>query len=182
MKYEDHLEQCVENYCKLNNIRFIRGYVPVEHQRKLEDFIRNHMELERRHNRKIEEENKWAIKNIIDLSKYQILESPIEQFLYVAIEADGIGKYCTPQYKIGTKRVDLAFPDAFLAVECDGKEYHFSDKRQIANDQERDKYLARKGWRVLHFDGLIIRRNVQKCIEEIRANLEPFLNLNLQST
>ena len=75
------------------------------------------------------------------------------------------------QYKIGTKRVDFAYPNQRLVIECDGYKWHRQDKEQIERDIERDKYLARKGWRVLHFSGVQIRRNIKGCINEIKEAL-----------
>jgi len=75
------------------------------------------------------------------------------------------------QYKIGTKIVDFAYPEQKLAVECDGYKWHKQDKDQIEKDIERDKYLAKKGWRVLHFSGVQIRRNIEGCIREIKRAL-----------
>lgn len=75
------------------------------------------------------------------------------------------------QYEIGTKRVDFAYPAQKLAVECDGYKWHKQDKGQIEKDIERDKYLAKKGWRVLHFSGVQIRRNIEGCIKEIKEAL-----------
>jgi len=75
------------------------------------------------------------------------------------------------QYSIGTKVVDFAFQEQKLVVECDGYKWHKQDKEQIERDIERDKYLARKGWRVLHFSGVQIRRNIEGCINEIKEAL-----------
>lgn len=75
------------------------------------------------------------------------------------------------QYKIGTKIVDFAFRKQKLVVECDGYKWHRYDKEQIERDIKRDAYLAKRGWRVLHFSGVQIRRNIEGCIEEIKRAL-----------
>ena len=67
--------------------------------------------------------------------------------------------------------MDFAYPEQKLAVECDGYKWHKQDKEQIEKDIERDKYLAKKGWRVLHFSGVQIRRNIKECINEIKVAL-----------
>ena len=75
------------------------------------------------------------------------------------------------QYIIGTKMVDFAFPKQRLVVECNGYKWHKHDKGQIEGDIKRDIYLAKKGWRVLHFSGIQIRRNIRGCINEIKEAL-----------
>ena len=109
-----------------------------------------------------------------------IMESLGDLFIYekTAIEkylANAIININLPiakeQYKIGTKIVDFAYLNQKLAVECDGYKWHKQDKEQIEKDIERDKYLAKKGWRVLHFSGVQIRRNIEGCIKEIKEAL-----------
>ena len=87
---------------------------------------------------------------------------------------EGLGKHLRTQFNIGSKRVDFAFPIAKLVVEADGKEYHRANQRQLDRDMQRDKYLARKGWRVLHIEGLAIRRNLGLCLEKIKEQLKPY--------
>lgn len=89
----------------------------------------------------------------------------------------GLDIHCKPQFEIGTKRVDIAFPIAKLVVECDGKEFHHDNQDQIDRDQKRDIYLAKKGWRVLHIEGLAIRRNIDLCVEKIKEQLRPYIDL-----
>lgn len=96
-------------------------------------------------------------------------ETPIEKCIENAMANFGIS--AESQYDIGTKKVDFAYPNQRLVIECDGYKWHKQDKEQIERDIERDKYLARKGWRVIHFSGLEIRRNIEGCINEIKEAL-----------
>jgi very-short-patch-repair endonuclease len=47
-------------------------------------------------------------------------------------------------------RLDLAYPDALLAIEVDGKAWHFNAERRTA-DITRDADLAASGWLTLRF-------------------------------
>ena len=97
-------------------------------------------------------------------------KTPIEKYMANAMINSNL-PIAKEQHKIGTKRVDFAYPEQKLAVECDGYKWHKQDKEQIEKDIERDKYLAKKGWRVLHFSGIQIRRNIEGCIDKIKIAL-----------
>lgn len=55
-------------------------------------------------------------------------------------------------------RVDFAYPDLMVAIECDGRKHHFG-VREWEDDVERRSRLAALGWRVIHisWDMLINR-------------------------
>ena len=96
-------------------------------------------------------------------------ETPIEKYMENAMFNHKIP--AESQYKIGKKIADFAYPQQRLVIECDGYKWHKQDKEQIEKDIKRDKSLARKGWRVLHFSGVQIRRNIEGCIKEIKEAL-----------
>lgn len=177
MFLQEHLEDYVSQYCELKGIHPFEGRIPARHEKDVMNFVRNKLKTDRAITRKKEDYDNSRISNIVrkvcDL--VNPMESPIEEYMYQAIINHKLDEHCSTQFKIGTKRVDFAFPIANLVVECDGKEYHHTDQLQIERDQQRDKYLARKGWRVLHFEGVAIRRNIDLCMEKIIKNLEPFL-------
>lgn len=175
MIYPDHLEIKIKEYCSRANIPLINGIVPSVFVEEVQRYIRVLIKTDRIKTREFEETNKFKINPLAQIQQANLVESPIEEFMLQAISQSGIGKHCIPQFQIGTKRVDIAFPIAKLVVECDGKKYHFTDGEQIERDQKRDIYLAKKGWVVKHFDGLIIRRNIEICIKEIKDYLTPFL-------
>ena len=162
MKNKDILER-VEKIIEIGKIK---------DRRTIEDIIRCEFKRRTIETRRIEENNKLSI----NLAYLKYLEerlgltgTPIEE--YMLDELFNAKLMPEKQYSIGTKVVDFAFQEQKLVVECDGYKWHKQDKEQIERDIERDKYLARKGWRVLHFSGVQIRRNIEGCINEIKEAL-----------
>lgn len=178
MIYPDHVESELLKFCEINSIPIRNGIVPTAFVGQVNAFIQHKIRSDRYRTRVKEEINDLKIQpNILEILNLKVTESPIEDYLLNALKEHDLDKHCRPQFEIGTKRVDFAFPIAKLVVECDGKQYHFSDSDQIERDQKRDLYLAKKGWRVLHIEGLAIRRNIDLCIKRIKENLEPFLRI-----
>ncbi len=70
-------------------------------------------------------------------------------------------------YKIGTKWVDFAMPRKRIAIEADGEYWHNDKDKELA----RDKYLGKKGWRVLHFSGSEIVKDATACKNRIKGFL-----------
>jgi hypothetical protein len=68
------------------------------------------------------------------------------------------------------RRIDLAFLDARVAVECDGFAFHRS-ARDLARDHERQNALVRAGWRVLRISWQRWQRDRAAVIAEIRELL-----------
>lgn len=95
-------------------------------------------------------------------------ESPIEVRLYNGLLQHGL--YAIPQYRQGKYRIDLAFPNSMLAIECDGKAYH-STPEQKAHDRKKDRYLRSKGWTVLRFTGSRIYRDLPNVVNKIKDSL-----------
>ncbi len=177
MIYPDYLADEVRKYCIIAKIPFRDGSVPKKHTREVEDFIIARMKKERLATRRAEEQKKFRVKGGF-LRKWletNTTTSPIEEYLLAGLKNEGLDKHFERQYSIGTKTVDFACIEARLIVECDGREYHHTDQEQIERDQKRDKYLARKGWRVLHIEGLAIRRNINLCMQKIKEAIEPWL-------
>lgn len=102
-------------------------------------------------------------------------ESPIEEALFLALNSKSmtIGRVST-QVELGPYRIDLALPDAKLAVECDGRDYH-STPGQIKKDQERDEYIHRLGWTVLRFPGSRIHGDLWGCVDDVMRVYEGLL-------
>lgn len=163
MKNKDILEK-VEKIIEIGNIK---------DRRIIKNIIGYGFEKRKIETREKEDRDKLSIslavmESLGDLFIYE--KTPIEKYLANAIINTDI-PIAEEQYKIGTKKVDFAYPEQKLAVECDGYKWHKQDKEQIEKDIERDKYLAKKGWRVLHFSGVQIRRNIEGCIKEIKRAL-----------
>lgn len=179
MIYPEHLQGKVLEFCQISGIPIINGIAQGKYTEQITRFIDHTMKQERSKTRFTEELGAFGISLEVQKQFGSFTESPIEDFMYQGMIAAGLDKHCRPQFEIGTKRVDFAFPIAKLVVECDGKKYHHTDGEQIERDQKRDIYLAKKGWQVLHFEGLAIRRNIKLCIEMIESRVNPFLGKNV---
>lgn len=70
-------------------------------------------------------------------------------------------------------RLDIAIPDAKLAIEVDGWEWHGKHKGDFTRDRERQNLLTLHGWRILRFTAGQIRRDTQNCVEMIRRAVFP---------
>ncbi len=97
-----------------------------------------------------------------EIQDRQKTESPIEDI--VLREFHLLGYYPTPQYWIDNYRVDLAFVEHKLAIECDGKEWH--EGREVA-DLERDEFLKSLGWQVLRISGHDIYKHADEIIKAL---------------
>ena len=60
---------------------------------------------------------------------------------------------------------------AFVAVECDGHEWHERTKEQAAKDKKRDRRLQEQGIAVLRVTGSEVWKSPVACAHEIAANL-----------
>jgi len=77
-------------------------------------------------------------------------ESPIEEMLYQELMKKGF--FPIPQLKVWKYRIDLAFPEKMIAIECDGKEWH-ERYEQKEHDNKKDDYLKSLGWKVFRVTG-----------------------------
>jgi G:T-mismatch repair DNA endonuclease (very short patch repair protein) len=106
-------------------------------------------------------------------------ESPPESRVRVALVLAGLAP--VPQYEVRSAgrflgRVDLAFPEARVAIEYEGA-YHFEDG-QISRDDQRYERLRAAGWTVIRLSATDLR-DLDAVVVRIRATLEgqkwPFL-------
>ena len=67
--------------------------------------------------------------------------------------------------------IDLAFPDAMIAVEVDGRAHH-SDARAFRRDRRRQNDLQRAGWRLLRFTWEDLMEHPEHVIGHIVEALE----------
>lgn len=103
-------------------------------------------------------------------------ESPIELKLLQAIRGwldhnDLHGHYTArTQVRVGVYRADIMLVDSAsddrLVVECDGREWHTSEK-QVARDKQRDRYFAARRIPVMRFSGTEINRDARGCAAQI---------------
>ncbi|NEK87577.1 DUF559 domain-containing protein [Blastococcus saxobsidens] len=98
-------------------------------------------------------------------------ESPPESRVRVACVLAGLSP--VPQYEVQVDgmslgRIDLAFPEARLAIEYEGA-YHFEEE-QIVRDDERYARLVAAGWRVIRLSAQDLR-DLALVVERIRDHL-----------
>jgi very-short-patch-repair endonuclease len=96
--------------------------------------------------------------------KTQQFDSQIEVGLYEAFEELGIIPEI--QYSIGMFRVDMAFPEVKIAVECDGHKYH-TGEFNWKKDRYRQKRIEQQGWKFERFQGWLIKRYPLACAGKI---------------
>jgi very-short-patch-repair endonuclease len=67
-------------------------------------------------------------------------------------------------------RVDFAYPDLMVAIECDGKKYHFG-KDDWESDLARRSRLAALGWRVIHISWDLLTNRPQELLRLLQGVL-----------
>jgi very-short-patch-repair endonuclease len=109
------------------------------------------------------------------------VESPIEatfwvwwQTLHKMRPRAFDGMTLVPQYEVagewGTYRLDFAIPEAKVAVELDGHEFHERTKDQVIDRNARDWNLQAAGWTMLHFSGTeFVRCEVEAVVAVIEV-------------
>lgn len=65
-------------------------------------------------------------------------------------------------------RIDLAFPEVGLAIECDSRKWH---ERRYEEDRERDNWLAFNGWHTVRFTWQMLNRPTQ-VVAQVRQIIE----------
>lgn len=98
--------------------------------------------------------------------EYAKCESYIERRLYEALKANG--EYVKSQIPCGKYSIDLALPVYRIAIECDGKAYHSSEKQKV-HDRRKDAFLRKNGWKVLRFTGKRIHNDIPRIIKYIAS-------------
>lgn len=56
----------------------------------------------------------------------------------------------------------------WIAIECDGHDFHERTKKQASSDRSRDRLLTAEGWRVIRFTGSELYGNVAGCVDELQ--------------
>ena len=105
----------------------------------------------------------------------QNCESEIERHLlgalYPELEPDSQkelrSQHIIDYYEIPATLPDFAFPDAKIAIYCDGYEYH-SDREAFLKDRQQSRGLQLQGWTVLRFTGAEILNDTDAVVETIQ--------------
>lgn len=71
-------------------------------------------------------------------------------------------------FRDGPYSIDVAFPEARVAIEIDGWAFH-TDRNAFQNDRVRQNWLSLHGWQVLRFTWLDITQQPERVLAEIRA-------------
>lgn len=88
-----------------------------------------------------------------------------------------------PQARVENYRVDFAVQvgmwagDAplWIAIECDGHDFHERTKEQVARDRERDRIMISLGWPVFHFTGSEIFRAAPNLLDPLNKYVKKAL-------
>jgi very-short-patch-repair endonuclease len=101
-------------------------------------------------------------------------ESPMETRLRLILVLAGLPSPAT-QFEVpaANARLDLAYPQAKLAIEYDGD--HHRERRQFQRDVARLNRLRLLGWTVLRFTADDVLRHPERVIAQVRAALGPYL-------
>jgi very-short-patch-repair endonuclease len=73
----------------------------------------------------------------------------------------------TQQYQVGRYRLDFAWPEARVALECDGRAYH----QDFDADRARWSHLAACGWRIVFVTWSEATREPRRLINNVAAAL-----------
>lgn len=92
--------------------------------------------------------------------------SEAERLLVRLLKDAGIAGWKT-NYPVSGYKVDVAFPDAKVAIEVDGWAFH-SDSETFVKDRQRQNAIALLGWQVLRFTWLDLAEYPDRVIAEIK--------------
>ena len=95
-------------------------------------------------------------------------ESPIEQSLYLHMQAIGLNPVC--QYWVGDYRCDFCFVKERLIIECDSYKHHHKVER-LVYDARRERFLVKQGFIVVRFIGREIYHKPRNCAKEVKVIL-----------
>jgi very-short-patch-repair endonuclease len=95
--------------------------------------------------------------------------SSIERLMAQAFAELGLTP--VPQYPIDRVSVDFAFPEAKLAVECDGSYWHNLPGKH-ASDNRKNWFLRNLGWHVIRLTEPDIKANALACAAQVMKYLD----------
>ncbi len=96
-------------------------------------------------------------------------DSAAERLLIDILRAAGITGWVTG-LPFGRWKIDVAFPEATIAVEVDGWAWH-ADVERFGNDRHKGNALVRSGWELLRFTWHDLAHRPEYVVAEIRAAL-----------
>lgn len=91
-----------------------------------------------------------------------------EEVFENALKSSGITGW-EYRYRKGIYEYDFAFPELKIDVEVDGATHKSEKVKKI--DKRRDKYSKNEGWTVIRFEAKEVKKDVLKCINELKKYL-----------
>lgn len=131
----------------------------------------------------------WVACKAICAANY-VTMNPEPYFDHKGNNRVGSGISVQPQVKCGKYTVDFLItqegigPESHLSpivVELDGHQFHDKDKRQRSYEKERDRFLVRAGYRVLHFTGSDVVGNPFKVAHEALQMIGAFVGSDVEA-
>lgn len=132
--------------------------------------------------RKYSEGHGARIAKAISEGKYPKLFTVPHQILKKALTESGI--FSIKEYFFGYYSLDEALPEKKVAIFADGDYWHANpifqkdkplDKIQkncLASVKRCESYLRNRGWRILRFWECDIKKDVNKCVEQVKLCLQ----------
>ncbi len=96
-------------------------------------------------------------------------DSEAERLLVTLLREAGIGGWALG-YPFGPYMIDLAFPEAKVAIEVDGWAWHV-DAERFRNDRRKGNVITRAGWHLLRFTWQDLHGRPRETIAEITQTL-----------
>ena len=93
---------------------------------------------------------------------HKLKNSYAEDFFIKVIKNEFDNKNFIKEYRMGKYSIDFAWPDLKLAIEIDGKQHEFPDRKK--SDKLKDKYINDCGWKVLRIKWIDIFHEPKKYI------------------
>lgn len=121
----------------------------------------------------------WS--NGVWTNRVDLLPNLSLQDLTTLASQDGFGSiFASPQVEVGSSRADFLLatsradnePLAYVAVECDGHDFHEKTKEQAARDKSRDRDFMARGIFVFRFTGAEIWKDAGGCARQVITFLE----------
>jgi very-short-patch-repair endonuclease len=97
-------------------------------------------------------------------------DSAAERIVVRLLRAAGVTGWVLG-HSFGPYKIDVAFPDAKVAVEIDGWAWHV-DQERFVGDRRKQNALVQAGWTVLRFTWHDLTRAPHSVVAQIRAALE----------
>ena len=93
---------------------------------------------------------------------HKLKNSYAENFFIEVINNEFNNKNYTKEYRMGKYSIDFAWPDLKLAIEIDGSQHNFPDRKK--SDKLKDKYLKSNNWKVLRIKWIELFHETKRYI------------------